>query len=65
MKAVYISVWDDCDEVRTSCDYDPQTKLVSNIEKGKEPDGANCCTEEFIELPDGTKIDRENFQIEE
>jgi len=65
MKATYVSVWDDCDEVRTSCKYDSATGTVWDIESGEEPAGANCCTREYIELPDGEIIEREDFDIDE
>ena len=56
MRAIYTSVWDDSEEVATTCEYDPQTKTASDIETVEtEEDG--ICTREYISLADGTDID--------
>jgi hypothetical protein len=55
MKATYVSVWDGGTEIRTSCEYDVNTHILSDIET-VDVNGLDLLDEEFIELPDGTKI---------
>ena len=54
-KATFVSVWDGGTEIRTSCLYDPQTNMVSEIETA-DVNGLEVLDEQFIELADGTKI---------
>lgn len=61
MKAKYISIWDGGVEVKTSCDFDPETKIVSNIEVA-EIEGLDMLEKEFVELENGEVI--EDFEIE-
>lgn len=63
MKATYVTVWDSGEEIRTACEYNEDTRTVSNIEKGGSPKGA--CSREYIELEDGDEIERDDFLIEE
>jgi hypothetical protein len=55
MKAIYVSVWDGSTEIRSSCEFNPETKDVTNIES-VDVDGIDICFEEFIELPTGEII---------
>lgn len=63
MKVIYVSVWDGGQDVRTSCDYNPETKDVTNIES-VDVNGLDVCEREYIELPDGTEIERDDFTID-
>lgn len=63
MKAIYVSCWEDGIEVRTSCEFDPETKVVSDIETS-DVEGLEFLDLEFIELPNGTWLPREFFKIE-
>ena len=56
MEATYISVWDS-QELRSSCEFDPKTNDVTNIEVIDVEGMDLCvCTEEFVELVNGEKI---------
>lgn len=57
MKATFVSVWDDCTMIESSCDYDKNENAVSNIET-VDVDGMDIdiLTDEYILLPDGTEI---------
>jgi len=55
MVAVYVSVWDDGIEIKTSCKYDSNTKVVSEIECS-DVDGLDILEDEYILLPDGTEV---------
>jgi len=55
MKAKYTSVWDGGINITTNCDYDPQTKKVSNIES-VDPGNVQDLDDEFITLPDDTEV---------
>lgn len=60
MKATYTSVFDDSIHYASSCDYDPKTKVVSNIEPCDDSGvKTNCLTDEYVVLQDGTIL-REN-----
>ena len=54
MKAKFVSVWDG-GTVTTNCQFNPVTKVVSNIQM-VEIDGLDCLNEEYVLLPDGTKV---------
>ncbi len=55
MKATYTSVWDGGIEVTTVCDYDPDTKTVTDIEdSGVE--GVDTLEDEYVTLPDGSEL---------
>jgi hypothetical protein len=56
-KATYVSVWDDCTAISTPCDYDRETKTVSNI-GSEDVDGMDIdvCTDEYVQLSDGTEV---------
>lgn len=58
MKATYISVWDNGDEtIRSSCEFNPETKEVTDIEVVDVDDlDLNYLDEEFIELPTGEVV---------
>ena len=65
MKATYVSVWDG-EELRSSCDYDPQTNDVTDIEQLDVDDMDLCtCEDEFIELPTGDVINEFTIDGEE
>lgn len=55
IKATYVSVWDGDIEIRTDCEYEIDTKTVSDIESS-DVDGIDCLDDEYVELPDGTVI---------
>lgn len=55
MKAKYVSVWDGGIEIRTDCEFDPFTNIVSNIETS-DVEGLEYLEDEYIELYDGTEI---------
>lgn len=63
MKATYVSVWDGGTEVATSCNFDPQTKNITDVEM-VDGDGLDALEREFVRLPDGTEIDVEDCLIE-
>ena len=55
MKAKFVSVWDGGTTVTTNCQYNPVTKVVSDIESS-DVEGLDMLDEEYVELPDGTEI---------
>lgn len=55
MKATYVSIWDGGVRVETNCEFNPETKEVTDVDS-VDVDGVDICDEEFIELPDGTEI---------
>lgn len=63
MEVIYVSVWDGGTEVRSKCNYDPEILNVTDIETN-DIVGLEVLEKEFIELPDGTIIDRCNFTID-
>lgn len=63
MKATYISVWDGGVEISTSCEFDPETKNITDI-KSADVNGLEVLEREYIVLPDGTEIDVEDCLIE-
>jgi hypothetical protein len=60
MKAKYVSVWDSGDVVCESpCDYNPDTKVCTNIETAENADdaeNADMLTDEFVVLPNGDEL---------
>jgi hypothetical protein len=54
MKAKFVSVWDG-GTVTTNCQFNPVTKVVSNIQM-VEIDELDCLNEEYVLLPDGTEV---------
>lgn len=66
MKAIYTSVWDDSEVIDTLCNYEPKTKKVSNVEQSENIDELDICvlTDEYITLPNGEIIQREDFLLE-
>jgi hypothetical protein len=63
MKVTYISIWDNCTEVSTSCNYNVDSKCVTGVESS-DIKGVDVLTEEYIELPNGVTIDRKDFFLE-
>ena len=58
MKATYTSVWDGGIEVTTACQYNPDTKTVTDIEdSGVE--GVECLEDEFVTV-DGHDLREED-----
>ncbi len=56
-KATYISIWDNCTLIETSCEFDRETNTVSNIEVANVDDeDIDILTDEYILLKDGTEI---------
>lgn len=62
MKATFVSVWDFGIEVKSDCEYDPESKTVSDIEL-VHVDGLDMCITEYILLPDGTELNCEENNI--
>lgn len=66
VEADYVTVWDSgCSTFTTTCKYDKKANNVFDVES-VEVDGfdLNSLDEEYIILPDGTRIDREDFLLE-
>ena len=63
MKAIFVSKWDNGDSVfRTSCNFNPETKEVTDIENTDENiDDLYYLDEEYIELPNGEIIKDFNY----
>jgi hypothetical protein len=51
----FVSVWDDNIEIKSDCQYDEETKVVSEIEV-VEANGLEICHDEYVLLSDGTEI---------
>jgi hypothetical protein len=50
-------VFDDSTVITTPCRYDESSKRAFNIEASSiDVDDANALTDEFVTLPDGTKL---------
>lgn len=64
MKATYVSVWGG-QAISTSCEFDPETKTVTDIEIYVGHVDGDFAEEEYILLPDGTKIDVSELEIED
>ena len=56
MKAYYVSVWDGGTEIRTSCDYNPETNDVTNIEQCEDVGDLDVLEEEYVYVLGGEKI---------
>ncbi len=57
MKATYVSTWDGGEQIRTSCDFNPETKEATNVRTVDVDEiDLEICLEEFIELPNGEII---------
>ena len=70
MKATYVSVWDNgSDRVSSSCEFNPETKEVTDIEQvDVEELDLNYLDEEYVELPTGEIIkdfNRDGVTIED
>jgi azurin len=63
MEAIYVSVWDGDVEIRTKCEYNPVTRDVTDIES-VEANGVENLDDEYVELPDGSVIQRIDFTID-
>lgn len=59
MKATFISVWDSGHHViRTTCDYDAETGIVSNIEIADVDDmDLNILERQYVLLPGGDELE--------
>lgn len=55
MNATYTSVWDGGIEITTDCEYDPNTKYVTDIGTS-DVDGVEVLEDEYVTLPDGTEL---------
>lgn len=64
MQATFVSVWDGGQEIRTSCKYNPDSKIVSDIESVEAP-GVDILEREYVELADGTTVESDSFIMEE
>lgn len=66
MKATYTTIWDDAEVIETYCDYNKETNQVTNVESvDVEGSDLDILVDEFIVLEDGTKIDRNDFLLED
>ena len=54
MKAKFVSVWDG-GTVTTNCQFNPKTKVVSDIESS-DIEGLDMLEDEYVLLPDGTEV---------
>ena len=63
IEATYVSVWDGGIEVRTKCKYDTVIFDVTDIESA-DVDGLDVLEREYLILPNGTEIEREDFTID-
>lgn len=61
-KAYYVSVWDDGIEIRTACQFNPETRDVTDIES-VDVAGLETLLEEYIELLNGTIV-TEGFTVD-
>ena len=52
IKSKYVTVWDGGTEITTNCNYNPDTKIVSDIEMVE----VDILDDEYVLLPDGTEI---------
>lgn len=55
IKAKYVSVWDGGNEVKSKCQYNPDTKVVSDVDS-VEVDGLDILEDVYVLLPDGTEV---------
>lgn len=64
VNAKYVSEWDGSTLIESNCDFNTETNTVSNIEVVNVEDyDIVACTDEYVELNDGTKIrDFEYFE---
>lgn len=65
VKAIYVSVWDDSIEIESSCNFNPQTNEVSDIEQvDTDALDINSCTREYVRLMDGSEIDIDHLVLQ-
>lgn len=63
MKAIYVTIWDvenNVTEIRSRCEYDPETKDITDIDK-TSVFGLESLDDQYVELFDGSTIT--NFTI--
>lgn len=66
MKATYVSVWDGGIEIKTACNYNPETKDVTDVESSDvEGLDLDWLDEEYILLDNGEKITQFTLEGEE
>lgn len=63
IKATYVSVWDEGTTIRSKCLYNPIILDVSEVEQ-IDAEGLELLTDEYLELPDGTRLNRDEFTID-
>lgn len=56
IKAVYVSVWESQGEIQTSCDYNPETKEVTNVEVVDLEDDDDILIDEYIWLSTNEEV---------
>ena len=56
MKAKYVSVWEAQGEIQTSCDYNPETKEVTNVEVVDLEDDDDILMDEYIWLSTNEEV---------
>ena len=59
INADFVSIWDDCVEIRTECTVDMETHAIQNIEVvDVDSMDLNICTDEYVEI-DGSRFEVE------
>lgn len=64
MQAKFVSVWGGGTEITSNCEYNPQTKDVTDIDS-VDVDGLDILDEQYVLLPDGTKVTEFTIEGEE
>lgn len=55
MNGTYVTIWDGGTEISSNCKFNPDTKVVSEIEM-VAVEGLDILEDEYILLPDGTEV---------
>ena len=55
MNGTYVTIWDGGIEISTSCIFNPDTKVVSDIEI-VDVQWLDILEDEYVLLPDGTEV---------
>lgn len=56
MEATFVSVWDGGTEIRTKCQFNPETKDATDIES-VDAEGLDNLDEQYVELPNGERVE--------
>ena len=57
MKAQFISIWDGNVQIRTNCEYNPETGEITETEISNDIEGLECLDREYIVLQDSEEIE--------